>query len=100
MDLDVLDKYYRKKFNEDIFIINTKQKSVSNIGNLEENIVYETIEKDGYEIKKVNRAASLFSNICKYCKNSAVKDNDRIMYIKYGCCESCYILKEEQRNGR
>jgi hypothetical protein len=100
MNIETIEKYYKDKFGEDICILNAKQKITSKIENLEDNIKYEIIEQDGYEMKRTVRNLSLFSNKCKYCQKGTVKENDRINFIKYKCCEKCYILYEEQRNGR
>jgi hypothetical protein len=101
MNIETIEKYYKNKFGEDICILSAKQKIVSKIENLEDNIKYETKEEEGYEIRKSIRNLSLFSNKCKYCEKSTVKENDRINFIKHNCCERCYILYEEQRkNGR
>lgn len=100
MDIDVIEKYYKQKYKEDISIISTRQKIISNIENIEDKIEYENIEKDGYEIIKTKRNTSVFDNKCKHCKSSVYKEVDRVYYLKYGCCEQCYIYKEENRNGR
>jgi hypothetical protein len=100
MNIDVLEKYYKSKFGEDIGYITAKQKIVSKINNIEEEIVYETIEKENYQILKTKKNNCLFSNKCKYCNKGVTKEEDRIRFIKNNCCELCFIQNEEGRNGK
>lgn len=98
--VDGIYKYYKNKFNEDLVLLQNKTRSVSSIVDLESSIEKEEIEKEDYSIIKPKRNLSLFSKQCKYCKNSLFKEKDIICYNKHNCCDSCYILYEENRNDR
>lgn len=95
MNPDTLENYYKNKFNEKIFHVSQKSKSILFIEDLESKVESEEIEKENYKIIKPKRNLSVFSNKCKYCPKSAIKELDRLYYLKYNCCYECYVKFEE-----
>lgn len=90
-----IEKLYKEKYKEEIPIISEKRKTISNIEDLESTVKSEEINKENYTIVKPLRNISIFSNKCKYCKNSIVKEMDNSYYLKYNSCYKCYVLNEE-----
>lgn len=91
-----IEKYYKNKFNESVFVINPEKKLISQIKDLESLVESEQIEKDNYKIIRPKRELSLFLNKCKYCEKSVIKQLDRTHYLRYDCCYECYVKFEEK----
>jgi len=91
-----LEKYYKTKYNDSIQYIKPQKKSVSEIKDSELFFETEEVEKDNYNLIKPKRELSIFSNKCKYCKKSTIKQLDRECYLRYDCCFECSIRFEEK----
>ncbi len=97
---DALEKFYKNKFNENIFHVKSQNKSAEFIEDLDQNFDQEEVNKENFTITKPKRNTSLFSNKCSKCNKSILKDVDRSIYLKHNKCYICYIETEGTNNDR
>jgi len=94
--LEQLEKYFKDRFNEPMFRVTENIKAAQFMINLDEKIVSEDQQKDGYILTTPKRNTSIFQKKCKQCKKSVLKNIDLSTYYKHNYCYECFVLNGEK----
>lgn len=98
--LEKLEKYFEKTFNETLFYVSENNKNAHFIEDLDKKVQSEILNREGYQITKPKRTTSIFQNKCKRCQKAVLKNMDLSIYYRYNYCYECFVRYEELKHGK